>query len=259
MQLTRLPHSATGLAGTGSPVGLIWVVDSRSDGRGRIHLRRPRCSPVTKIATADVEAPVVALLLRVVGVVLRSPLRAVKTTVCLMAVHGVRNDGDGGFPSSSSGDGPATSTNSLVHRFQIEEDTKVRNFVGDLVDKVRETGVDRDDGDNLRRPTMAAGDEIQSSSNLGSLAAEKLGVFGGGGVRGCWPFIPGVWEWRDKKSKQFRRFSGSSFARTRACSRWSSSRAGRPSIVDPEMGLAGCWAEAGLWLGQALGCWPVAG
>ena len=59
-----------------------------------------------------------------------------------MAVHGVPNDGDGDFPSSSSDDGPATSTNSLVHRFQIEEDTKVRNFVGELVDKVIEGEVD---------------------------------------------------------------------------------------------------------------------
>ena len=43
--LTRQPRGATGLAGTGSPADLIRAVVSRSDGRGRVHLRRPRCSP----------------------------------------------------------------------------------------------------------------------------------------------------------------------------------------------------------------------
>ena len=97
------------------------------------------------MATADVEAPVVVLLLRVVGVVLRSPLRAVKTTVCLMAVHGVPNDGDGGFPSSSFGDGPAMSTSSLVRKFQIGEKRRVRNTEGQLLDKVTGPGVVRDE------------------------------------------------------------------------------------------------------------------
>ena len=82
------------------------------------------------MATADVEAPVVALLLRLVGVVLRAPLGAVKTTVCLMAPLGVLHDDGGGFPSSNSGDGPVTSTSSLLHRFQIGEDRRVRKRVG---------------------------------------------------------------------------------------------------------------------------------
>ena len=62
----------------------------------------------------------------------------VKATVCLMAGQGVPNDGDGGFPSSSSGDAPATRTISLVRLFQIEEYRRVRNFVGELLDKVTE-------------------------------------------------------------------------------------------------------------------------
>ena len=94
------------------------------------------------MATADVEAPVAALLLWLVGVVLCANLAAVKMTVCLMGPLGVPNDGDGSFPSSSSDDGPVTSTSSLVHHFRIEEDSKVRNFVGELVDKVIEGGVD---------------------------------------------------------------------------------------------------------------------
>ena len=74
---------------------------------------------MTTIATADVEAPVVLLLLRIFGDVLRAPLGVVKTTVCFMAVHGVVNDDGGGFWSSNSGDAPAMSTSSLVERFQI--------------------------------------------------------------------------------------------------------------------------------------------
>ena len=93
------------------------------------------------MTATDVEAPVVPLLLRLVGDVLRTPLGVVKTTVCFMAGQGVPNDGDGGFPSCSSDDAPATIMSSLVLLFQIEKDKRVRNFVGELVDKVRRTGV----------------------------------------------------------------------------------------------------------------------
>ena len=111
---------------------------------------------MTSVDGGSVEAPVVLLLQRSVGAVLRAPLGMVKAMVCLMAGQGVPNDGDGGFPSSSSGDAPATRTSFLVHLFQIEEDRRVRNFVGELLDKVTESGVAGEGEANLRRSTMAA-------------------------------------------------------------------------------------------------------
>ena len=73
---------------------------------------------MTSVTATDVEAPVVLLLLRLFGDVLRAPLGVVKTTVCFMAVHGVVNDDGGGFWSSNSGDAPAMSTSSLVERLK---------------------------------------------------------------------------------------------------------------------------------------------
>ena len=63
----------------------------------------------------------VLLLQRYAGDVLRVPLVVVKTTGSLMAPLGVLHVDSGGFPSCNSGDGPVTSTSSLLHRFQIEE------------------------------------------------------------------------------------------------------------------------------------------
>ena len=93
------------------------------------------------------DVPVVLLLLWLVRDVLRAPILTVKK---MEAALGVPNDGDDEIPSSGSNGAPATSMSNLVHRFQINKITRVRNWEGNLMDKVIGVGVVRGDVDNLR-------------------------------------------------------------------------------------------------------------
>ena len=83
------------------------------------------------------------------------------------------------FPSSGSGDAPATNTSVLVNRFRNQKYQEVRNKGGESIDKPSDARVVRDDGDNLRSSSMAVAAVDRFELKNRAAWWRKFGVFWG--------------------------------------------------------------------------------